>query len=446
MRPSLSIRGTLDRRALDDGAAAWLERVEGWLRDRYSQMMFGVLHGPDNDGLPALFLRFHPAADVVVLSVAPSGTRPWGQAAVSTRPSVLLRAVTAGAGPGYHRFVCEIGRQLGVFANIKWRFEPGVDSTGYFHSADEAGLMAAFDQDLQAEAAALLPDLRPECSGLGLLLPPGPRFGVPAGVVATPTGPRDEAWVRAVAADGKVGRDLYPWWEDGRGVTYALGRAAALMWMEARWRPPLNDNERATLVEISALLEGLLIRDPLPALPWRAWQELLSLLDEEGALAAQVAGQAALEPLGEPVGYRRGDVQVSLPGGWWLVVPGCLADGLEPDGTWVAYDAHRSIWVSALAPGEEDRGAAPLLEEAPDAGVLRLEGHGLGWSGTATLEDVVEHELDEDGRRHEIQYRRLAGRCQGGSGLLVLTICASPEVDDDELIAVWRSVGGRLRQ
>ena len=34
IRPSLAVRGTLDRRALDEGAGAWLERVEGWLRER----------------------------------------------------------------------------------------------------------------------------------------------------------------------------------------------------------------------------------------------------------------------------------------------------------------------------------------------------------------------------------------------------------------------------
>lgn len=438
-RPLLAIRGTLDRRALDDGAAAWLERVEGWLRERYSQMLFGVLHGPDSDGLPSLFLRFHPAADVVALSVASAGTRPWGQAAVSTRPSVQLRANTSGAGPGYHRFVCEIGRQLGVFANIRWRFEPGVDSTGYFYSADEVGLYQAFDLDLQTQAAQLLPRLDAGEAGLGLLLPPGNRFLID-GAVATPLGPRDRGWLAAAAADGANGRDLYPWWEDGRGVAYAQGRAACLLWMEARWRPPLTDAERATLVEISALLEGLLTRDPLPAVPWRAWQEVLGLLDEEGPLASAVAGQAASTTLTPPVGYRRGRVQVSLPGGWSVAVPGGLAEGLEPDGTWVAFDEHSTLWVSVLAPGEQDHGAAPLLREAPDEEIVSAEHQGQGWVGAATIEDAREQELDEDGRARIVTYRRLAGRCQGEGSLLVITICFTEEWSDEHAMRVWRSV------
>ena len=439
IRPSLAVRGTLDRRALDEGAGAWLERVEGWLRERYSQMLFGVLHGPDTDGLPALFLRFHPAADVVALSVASAGPRPWGQAAVSTRPSVQLRANTSGAGPGYHRFVCEIARQLGVFANIRWRFEPGVDSTGYFHSADEAALYRAFDLDLQAQATALLPRLDAAEPALGLLLPPGNRFLV-HGAVATPLGPRDRAWLAAAALDGANGRDLYPWWEDGRGVTYAQGRAAALLWMEVRWRPPLTDAERATLVEISALLEGLLTRDPLPHVPWRAWQELLSLLDEEGPLAATVAGQAASTTLTPAIGYRRGLVRVILPGGWSVAVPGGLAEGLEPDGTWVAFDEHSTLWVSVMGPGEEDRGAAPLLEEAPGEDLLSVSHEGQGWVGRATLEDAREQELDEEGRTRIVTYRRLAGRCRAETSLLVITICFTEELDDDAALQIWRSV------
>lgn len=402
-------------------------------------MLFGVLHAPDGDGLPALFLRFHPAADVVVLSVAEAGSRAWGRAAVSTRPSVQLRASTGGAGPGYHRFVCEIARQLGVFADIKWRFEPGVDSTGYFHSADEAGLCRAFDQDLAEQAAALLPRLEAGEPGLGLLLPPGNTFHCP-GAVATPLGPRDRAWLSAVAADGAAGRDIYSWFEDGRGVTYALGRAGALLWMEVRWRPPLSDAERATLVEVSALFEGLLTRDPLPELPWRAWQEVLALLDEEGPLAAAVAGQAATSPLTAPIGYRRGPVRVSLPGGWSVLVPGGLAEGLEPDGTWVAFDERQTVWVSVMGPGEDDRGSAPLLDEAPADGVLGVEHSGLGWVGRATVEDVREQDLDEDGRPRLVEYRRLAGRCQATGSLLVMTICFTAELEDEAVIGIWRSV------
>ena len=112
-----------------------------------------------------------------------------------------------------------------------------------------------------------------------------------------------------------------------------------------------------------------------------------------------------------------------LPGGWSVAVPGGLAEGLEPDGTWVAFDEHSTLWVSVMGPGEEDRGAAPLLEEAPGEDVLSVSHEGQGWVGRATLEDAREQELDEEGRTRIVTYRRLA-----------------EELDDDAALRIWRSV------
>lgn len=436
----LDLHGTVSPR--DGDGRAWLADTEDWLRDHYSQMLFGVLTGASEEGWPTLYLRFHPADAGVALSIAPEGEAGWGQASVSTRPMVRLVADTSGPGPGYHRFLVALARRLGAERHVRWRAERCDDATGFFRTGDTRAVEQAFDQALSEAARALQGPLRAGASDLALGLPPGTRY-LSRGEVHTPLGPRGESWLGAVAADGAAGRDIYPWWEDGRGVAYALGRALTLMWLEVRWRPPLHDAEHATLVEICALLEGLLTRDPLPDLPWHPWAEILQHLGDRGPLAQRILVEAArvTEP-GLTTGYRRRRVRERLPGGWSIEVPGHLAEELQDDGTWCGYNEGFTVLVSVMAADAEARGAAPLLGVADDGPLAVLEDQGEGWTGRATLEEVTETVSDPErySPPQELRYLRLAGRATAADSLVVCTICFEDPGDQPLAEQIWRSL------
>src|SRR5690606_3968705 len=84
------------------------------------------------------------------------------------------------------------------------------------------------------------------CLGARARAPEGPprpqpigAFGVPRYpevALATPLGPRDEAWRAAVAARPEAGLDALPWATEGLGAAHRLGRALSLIWHEVRFR------------------------------------------------------------------------------------------------------------------------------------------------------------------------------------------------------------------
>ena len=114
----------------------------------------------------------------------------------------MAGAVTSPVGPGYHTFACRLLRQLGEELGVDWSPpdapEPSRDPTGYFASGDrhdaERGHLGWLGATL-ARAGAGRADAAPP---IHLGTPPGVRYAVDA-ALATPLGPRDDAWLeRAV--------------------------------------------------------------------------------------------------------------------------------------------------------------------------------------------------------------------------------------------------------
>ena len=100
-----------------------------------------------------------------------------------------------------------------------------------------------------------------------------------AGIV-TPTGPRTRAWFEQMVEAPDRGIDFFPWWPEGVGAAFFLGRALCRLWQEVRWRTPITEDEGEFLMDVHLDLERAYHLDPGSAMPWREWRELLEYLNE----------------------------------------------------------------------------------------------------------------------------------------------------------------------
>ncbi len=335
--------------ALVDGSRAegWLARVQGFLHASWTDTVIDSEITADARDHRVLTARLHPAAPDVQIVAVGAG-------------SVELRAVTSFVGPGYHAHLCDLARVLAAELTVSWDGEGDADPTGFFASGDLAALELAMLEDLRATARWLLTAPRPGTAPVLLGLSATHAFGVP-GVVHTPLGPRSTPWLLRAAERPETARDVFAWWEPGFGPRYELGRALAELWLRVRWRPPLDAEERALLVDVDRRLAAAHAGDPSLELPWREWEELRRWLGATSPLPHRAPAAD-----GEPIGYRRHPLRVTLAGGWSFLVDGSLAETWQGPGALTVTDGARTVRLvsepsavmgaAALASG---RGSAP---------------------------------------------------------------------------------------
>lgn len=311
---------------------------------------------------PTLRLALHPAAEDVEVTLEESG-------------QLVLSAATSAAGPGYHAFVVEeVLDPLARALALRWesRDDEG-DETGYLEGRDRDELERQMLAWLRALAATLVregaadPDEQ-----FDVCLPLGAGFQMPA-FARTPLGPRDRAWFEAVAEDPRRGTGFFAWWDPGQGAGYWHGLALALAWTEARWCAPERAEDEEVLRRIADALARAHALDPSRPYPWRAWGEVLELLEERGALADEVRARAA-GSAEAPLGYRRHPVRVALAGGWSMRLPGALCEDRDEEGAWWAHGEGREAWFSAFsrrAPEARGGDAERLLADLTKHGAAR---------------------------------------------------------------------------
>ncbi|WPB74660.1 hypothetical protein KYC5002_37325 [Archangium violaceum] len=390
----------------------WLRRVERWVRESAEEMLESsrTVEGPRG---PILFLSLHPAAEEVAIVAAGQGR-------------VVVLANTSMVGPGYHRYLCDLLHALGDALRIDWA-DPALtvagvgDPTGYFHTGDPSDIAPRMLAWLGTMAGRVLDFRRHGHSGATLSLRPGHGFEHP-GALLTPMGPRDEAWLRAVHEDPLRGRDIFPWWEPGQSASTKLGRALSLIWTEMVWRPPLLEEERHRFREVARLLVSAWREAPELSYPWREWQQVLGYLGVGGTLAEEVSRRAVESPVGPLIGYRRGAVQVTLPEGWEIRIPGSLAEQRLADGSWVARDHRRSV---RFVPLQDDvQGIAPGPEESLP---YEFQHQGERVSGRATLH-VEPGEC------------RLTALCESGTHRALCVVSFDDPEEQDWALGTWRSL------
>jgi hypothetical protein len=392
-----------------------------------------VVHG--GDGLPVLTFKLHPCAEDVEIAIA--GER-----------QVSVSAKTSSVGPGYHIYLCQTLRRLGEKLELGWQPRDDAaavgDRTGYFHDcllrAGDDVPREALDREMLAwigDVAARVLQM-PRHSRVALSMPSDHVFEA-EGHVLTPLGPRDHAWLERTAADPKNAKDFFPWWEEGTGPEYQLGRALCLMWSDVRWRPPLDPDERRRMDTIVRLLEEAHRMDASLDYPWREWRELLGHLKSPVTpLHDVIARRGARVVPGTPlIGYRRRPVTVNLPGGWRISIPGSFTESWDEEGTYCAAEPPRTLWCSSFTYRDKDGSlvAAEQLLTPPGT----ESGERIELTGPAAARQVGRaylNRLQEGGKIHW----ELAGESAVPGSLATCTIAFDDARDREWAISTWRGL------
>lgn len=408
-----------------------LALITAWFEEHGGEPLEGVRLGEGHEGIPTAFACLHPCAEEVELSMPEPGV-------------LVASAKTSTVGPGYHAHLCGLLHRLGDDLNIAWDGpddEEGTgDETGYFHTGDRAALEAEMLLWLRSTASVVKEGLEGDYREMMLSMPTGHRYPH-HGPLVTPLGPRDLAWLEGVLEDPRRGIDLFPWWDEGLGAGFYLGRALCRMWRDVRWRVPLGE-EADLLEEVHLDLARAFEHDSSLAYPWREWAELMDTIEARWGyiemagvdVEPEVRRRAATCPDGPLIGYRRRPVRVDLTRGWSVEVPGAMDEAWEGDGTWCGWDGGRTIWFNSYAFTRPD-GTPPTAPEALE-GLTLPEGERIEHRGERVIGVAVFAPHEEDGKA----LWQLSGRSAVAGGLGVCNVFVEDPGERDWAVAVWRSL------
>ena len=180
------------------------------------------------------------------------------------------------------------------------------------------------------------------------------------------------------------------------------------------------------MVEVDVLLTAAFHREPSADLPWSEWSEIRGLIDLRDDLSAEIEAREAGGVQWLRIGYRRRSVEVRLPSGWWVRVPGVMGTRWEDRATWWAEDGERTARITVV--DRHDRASLPLPQRAMNADQLVHEGG--EWRGAARLLRV---EDDPD-------VRVLEGRMVGPESEVRLSVSFSQPGDRRWAEGVFRSL------
>lgn len=402
-----------------EGGADLLSRVDDWIRQECREAWMAAANVTDADGRPALQVLLHPTAESVEI--------------VSWDPKTLVvSAKTSSVGPGYHLYLCDVVKRIGEALSVAWdppdaERQTG-DDTGFFHAGDKDTVPRAMLDWLQSSAKRALEILDRGYDGLGLSMPVDSLFQH-EGAISTVMGPRPRSWVERVTTDPLHGIDIFPWWKEGLGATYLLGRALCQMWTDVRWRPPITPEEKTLVKNVIRLLGQAYRLDPDLPYPAAEWKELLGYLGIEDPTADEAATK---QPADAPrVGYRRREVRAQLGEGWAITVPGSFASHFEDNGSWWGGEAGRAVTI-AIHPALGEDGQ-PVAAESLLDGIRSLDGDEVEHKtervvGLAKVSIVV----DEGGA--------LTGATATAGSVAMTTITFADEADREWAVATWKSV------
>ncbi len=296
------------------------------------------------DGSPdqaELVLDLHPAAEPVSITADAEG-------------SVVASADTSSVGPGYHTFVGRILDRLETEVGIDWSRDREQRPVGAPPAwvgartpiADRPSVERAHVALLGRTLARALELRRRGAGSFQVGTRPGTQFTF-EGAIATPLGPRDDAWLEQAVKDPRVALDVRPWWLDATDARYLLNRALVLLWTEIRWRAPADDAERAAVDEALGLLRRALPADPTLPYPWREWAELIELRGIDDPIADRVAQRVGhVDPDRAPIGYRRAPVTI-VHEGWLLQVPGSFGERRTAE-EWTGSERGRRVTLAGI--------------------------------------------------------------------------------------------------
>lgn len=410
----------------------WFQSTADWFVQQTGEALESLRSGDNFEGIPTLFLSLHPTAEELEISIVSPG-----------RISATAKTSTVGA--GYHQYLCDLMKKFGEECGVEWEPPPDDggtgDETGYFESGDFGAIEYEMQRWLLGTANRVREVLGDDYTDLMISMPLGHTYPN-QGPLSTNLGPRDLAWLDRVIADPASGLDLFAWPEPGFGASYYRGRALCRMWTDVRWRSPLIDSERQTLMTVHHDLKRAYELDAALELPWREWNEVMEYLaadanseeaidDELKEEVARRAGSAHSTPL---IGYRRMPIRVQFNDSWSISIPGEMAEDWTEEGNWHAWDGWTTVWFNSLSIEKKD-GSKPSAEELlnsfkPDEGEeIRFEGERP--VGSAAIRCCVED--DEESWQ-------LSGRLAVAGSVAIVNIYFANEDDRESVIAIWNSI------
>lgn len=432
---TLSVTGRADlaaHRLTRAEARDWLGKAAVWFEGVGDAVLDAKLVRDAADK-PVLLALLHPASPPAEVRLGAAGR-------------VRVTAATSPAGPGYHAFLCDLLRHFAADFDLTWDDDRTLDPTGYFRTRDLAVCERYFLECLATWCATA-----PVPGGVGL--PPETGFTFPAEVL-TPLGPRDAAWLRAVAADPAAGRDFFPWREPALDAAFYRGRALSRLWCDFPWRPPLTEHEGELADQIANDLAAAFKLDPAAELPWPEWLEVLTAIENDAdgftvtpkdpVLSVELWKRAWDDPppaaarrSGPRIGYRRFPVREAVGSGWSVEVPGDFAREWGADRTWTGWNATRTVWFHALGFTKPD-GGRPTAAEALEVGRRSLpDGEPVaGFDRPDATGAAVFGPVEEDGRT----VWRLSGVAAVPGQLAVCNVYSESAADRDWAVQTWASL------
>ncbi len=361
-------------------AAALIGAIDEWLPGATADALRGHVRGA-RTGDDALEVQLHPAARPIRIEASDLGV-------------VTVTALTVPVGPGYHTFIASLLERMGDEHEITWAPlatpssvaagrvavsagaadpESSIDPTGAFGSGDRRDAERGHLGWLRSALTAVRDARRQRAEGLHLATPSGVRFTFD-GAVATVLGPRNDAWLERALGDPRVAADVWPWVADAMDARYLLNRALCLLWLEVRWRPPIDASESALDDEVLGLLRHAYPLEPGIAWPWAEWRELFQLRGLPDQSTRQLLDRGAGPLVGgargqgdASIGYRRRPVTI-VHEGWALEVPGSFT-GTGTTDEWAGGEAGRSITLAGV---ETAQGGQPM---SADLFLRQVAGH-----------------------------------------------------------------------
>lgn len=397
------------------------EQIEKWVRKRCSEM-HPKTRREEVGSIPTLYCQFHPAAEEVELEfLGPS--------------QLVVSANTTTVGPGYHVFVTSLLKELAQEFQAQWE-RPKDDSpdygdeTGFFFTGNENSLKDEMTRWLAAVASSVLDSPDSEGGGSALCMPMSPQFEVDAAAWG-PLGPLSREWLQNTALNGASGMDFFAWPTPGFNAEYYLGRALAQMWVDVRWRNPVNEAERVVLEDVADSLHRAFEFDPGLHYPWAEWKQVLGFLNRKGKEAAFVTPHVEGPPV---IGYRRKEIHVVLPGGWGMKIPGSFSEFESDDqNDLCALDPPREIWFTAY---RFDRASSHNAFVTANRDEIRSH-----------AEHTIEHEnyfgsaaLSKGRRSTGEEYFVLKSSNLAPRGRSICTILFSDAEEEDWAVNTWRSI------
>ncbi|MBU6453784.1 MAG: hypothetical protein KGS72_18535 [Cyanobacteria bacterium REEB67] len=407
---------------------ATLEEFEIWLSNVAFDELEWTQWTEDDEGNPCLMMQLHPGAEPLMLSNCDDG-------------ALMLAAATSSAGPGYHIFVCDLIRKMAQVHGLLWITDDEVefyDETGYFETGDKKRLYDEFGTWIGA-LTTRVQELSKEGAKFHLAMPfDGHQFDVSEPIL-TQLGPRDADWLEEVAADPALGQDIFPWWEDGHGAEYHLGRALCYMWNAVRWRDPLTEHEAELLEAVLRHLDSAYNLDPDLNYPWGEWLEILDFMGgicENAELVRTLGPAEQADESRPPIGYRRHDVRKNLGGGWSIAIPGDFVEELEEGQTFLAFDETRNVRVTCMSASDTSGNsldAEQILRKIKvyDNPLTYEQGKVLG---RAFFEEVAEPETN---------FWMLRGVTAASGTFTQVTVCFEADEQRQWAIDTWRSLDHR---